>query len=119
MTSFIRLMWLALMGVWLTACSGSQNASKQTAFVEYIGHASFRFVDGYERAVVVDPYNSRIWVEHRYPAGLSADAVLVTHPHYDHDATYYFDDAEIFRGPGQYEIGAVSYTHLRAHETLR
>ena len=110
MTSFIRLIWLALMGVWLTACSGSQNASKQTAFVEYIGHASFRFVDGSKKAVVVDPYNSRIWVEHRYPAGLSADAVLVTHPHYDHDATYYFDDAEIFRGPGQYKIGDIQIT---------
>ena len=68
MTSFIRLIWLALMGVWLTACSGSQNASKETAFVEYIGHASFRFVDGSKNCLLYTSPSPRDLSTSRMPS---------------------------------------------------
>ncbi len=122
MRSFIRLMGLALVGAWLSACNNAQtpdatqtpkNAKSTPALdphIEYIGHASFRFADETGKAVVIDPYNSRIWVEHRFPSDVKADAVLVTHPHYDHDATYYLEGAEVYRDPGTYKIGDIQIT---------
>jgi L-ascorbate metabolism protein UlaG (beta-lactamase superfamily) len=53
--------------------------------IEYVAHACFRLEAGGKR-VVIDPYASRVWLGYDFPAELEADLVLVTHPHYDHDA---------------------------------
>jgi L-ascorbate metabolism protein UlaG (beta-lactamase superfamily) len=54
--------------------------------VEYIGHAAFlmRAEDGTE--LLIDPYASRVWLGYDWPDGIEPDAILITHPHYDHDA---------------------------------
>ncbi len=78
--------------------------------IEYIGHASFVIESPTGVRIVIDPFNSNRWLGFRYPesVGKPADAVLVTHPHYDHDASYYWGDSvPVFREPGEYRVGDV------------
>jgi len=78
--------------------------------VEYIGHASFVVESPAGVRVVLDPFNSNRWLGYRYPDSVEADVVLVTHPHYDHDASYYWGDSvPVFREPGEYRVGDVSF----------
>ncbi len=61
--------------------------------------------------MVIDPYNGYRWLGYSFPEGIRADAVLVSHPHYDHDASYYFPpDVPVFRRPGSYQIGDLRIT---------
>jgi L-ascorbate metabolism protein UlaG (beta-lactamase superfamily) len=76
--------------------------------LEYIGHASFVIESPAGVRLVVDPFSSIRWLGYRYPHDVVASAVLVTHPHYDHDASYYWGDSvPVFRGPGRYRLGDV------------
>lgn len=76
--------------------------------VEYIGHACFAFTSPQGVRVVIDPFNSARWLGYHFPDGVEADAVLVTHPHYDHDASdKWGDSVPVFREPGQYAVGDV------------
>jgi len=75
--------------------------------IEYIGHASFVIESPGGVRIVIDPFNSNRWLGFRYP-DVEADVVLVTHPHYDHDASYYWGDSvPVFREPGEYQVGDV------------
>ena len=75
--------------------------------IEYIGHASFVIESPGGVRIVIDPFNSNRWLGFRYP-DVEADVVLVTHPHYDHDASYYWSDSvPVFREPGEYQVGDV------------
>lgn len=76
--------------------------------LEYIAHASFVVQSPTGVRVAIDPFNSERWLGYSYPADPKADAVLVTHPHYDHDASYYFPSGTpVFRRPGRYAVGDV------------
>ncbi len=78
--------------------------------IEYIGHASFVIESPQGVRVVIDPFNSNRWLGYRYPASVEADVVLVTHPHYDHDASYYWGSSvPVFREPSSYGVGDVSF----------
>jgi len=80
----------------LAACGGDHagdpDSSPQAAApapgieIEYIAHASFRLrtADGPE--LLIDPYASQVWLGYDWPEGIDPDAILITHPHYDHDA---------------------------------
>jgi len=72
--------------------------------LEYIAHASFVLEATNGQRLIIDPYNSERWLGYTFPESVSADYVLVTHPHYDHDASYYFR-APVFREPGEYTLG--------------
>jgi len=85
--------------------------------IEYVAHASFRLraADGTE--LLIDPYASRVWLGYDWPNGILPNAVLITHPHYDHDAGRYrdmpFPWAEaipIVDGPGTYQFGDFTVT---------
>src|SRR5947209_8542304 len=54
--------------------------------IEYIAHACFRIHSPGGARLLIDPFASRVWIGYDFPPRLSADAVLITHPHYDHDA---------------------------------
>lgn len=76
--------------------------------VEYIGHASFVIESPDGVRIVIDPFNSNRWLGFRYPESVDTDVVVVTHPHYDHDASYYWGDSvPVFREPGEYQVGDV------------
>ncbi len=83
--------------------------------VEYIAHASFllRAEDGTE--LLIDPYASRVWLGYDWPEGVQPDAILITHPHYDHDAGRFrgmpfpWDDTmPLVDAPGDFAFGAFS-----------
>jgi L-ascorbate metabolism protein UlaG (beta-lactamase superfamily) len=77
--------------------------------IEYIAHASFVIESPGGTRIVIDPFNGNIWLGYSFPTGIEADAVLVSHPHYDHDATYYFaNGTAVVRRPGEYRIGDVT-----------
>lgn len=93
------------------------DASAPGIEVEYIAHASFllRAPDGTE--LLIDPYASRVWLGYDWPEGIEPDAVLITHPHYDHDAGRYRDmpfpwDASVavVDEPGTFTFGDFTVT---------
>ena len=89
--------------------------TKESIKIEYIAHASFRIHSPAGQRIIVDPYGSQIWLGYNYPKGLKADAVLITHPHYDHDGgtsrggSFPFPKTmRVLRDPGQYAIGDIA-----------
>lgn len=92
----------------LSASRGAATQGASAPVLEYIAHASFVVQSASGTRVVVDPFNSERWLGYTFPPGLQADAVLVSHPHYDHDASYYFPaGTPVFRRPGRYAIGDI------------
>lgn len=82
--------------------------------IEYLAHAAFRIESPEGHHVLIDPFASRVWLSYDWPAGVETDAVLITHPHYDHDAgqrrghAFPWDSAvAVFRDPGRYTIGDI------------
>lgn len=89
--------------------------------VEYIAHACFRVHSAGGKRVVIDPYASRAdFVRYDFPDWLTADAVLITHPHYDHDAgesigrTFPWEPrVPVLRTPGDYAVGDIKIQGIR------
>jgi len=82
--------------------------------IEYIGHASFRFHSPGGHRVIIDPYASKVWIHYSYPPGLETEAVIMTHPHYDHDAGLrmgrpfpWGDEVRRIGGPGSQQVGDI------------
>jgi L-ascorbate metabolism protein UlaG (beta-lactamase superfamily) len=81
--------------------------------IEYVAHACFVIESPGGARALVDPYNGTRWLGYSFPVGLAADAVLVSHPHYDHDASYYAPArAPVLRAPGSYAIGDLRVTGI-------
>jgi len=55
------------------------------ATIEYFAHACFRVTSPSGKQVLIDPYASRVWLGYDFPPDVRADAILISHPHYDHD----------------------------------
>jgi len=88
----------------LLAALGSLSAAEPIA-IEYVAHAAFLIHSPSGATVALDPYNSNRWLGYSFPRNLDADAVLVTHPHYDHDADYQFPaSVPRYRLPGRYSV---------------
>ncbi len=110
----MRIALSALAAIVLTAPLAAQPVT-----VEYIAHAAFVVHSPLGAAVAIDPYNSNRWLGYRYPDNVSADAVLVTHPHYDHDADYHFGpDTPVFRAPGEYSVGDIHILGVEGRHAL-
>ena len=81
--------------------------------IEYVAHASFVVESPGGVRALVDPYNGTRWLGYSFPARLDADVVLVSHPHYDHDASYYAPaQAPVLRAPGAYAFSDLSVTGI-------
>jgi hypothetical protein len=76
---------LTLAAACLLASAGTGRAQ---VTLEYIAHAAF-VIEADGTRLVIDPYNGARWLGYEFPEGVEADAVAITHPHYDHDAGYY------------------------------
>jgi L-ascorbate metabolism protein UlaG (beta-lactamase superfamily) len=85
--------------------------------IEYIAHASFllRAPDGTE--LLIDPFASRVWLGYDWPEGIDPDGILITHPHYDHDAGRYrvmpfpwAADVPVMDSPGSQTFGDFTVT---------
>ncbi len=109
-------------GLLLAACSGADSDSTAAAThaeepavtIEYIGHASFVIDSPEGDRVLIDPYASRVWLGYDFPEGVTADGVLVTHPHYDHDAGVFrgadfpWPDLTPISEPGNHTVGSIN-----------
>jgi L-ascorbate metabolism protein UlaG (beta-lactamase superfamily) len=87
--------------------------------IEYVAHASFVIRSAAGTAILVDPYASQVWLGYDFPVGIKPDAVLITHPHTDHDGgrsrglpVPWGGEALVIDGPGSYEIGDVRVTAI-------
>lgn len=85
--------------------------------IEYIAHASFRITSPDGTQIIIDPYASDVWIGYEYPKNLKADALVITHPHYDHDGGAYrglampWDDTpKQYRQIGTYQLGDMTLT---------
>jgi len=89
--------------------------------IEYIAHSCFRIHSPKGTRILIDPYASRVWLGYDFPSSLAADAILITHPHYDHDADTlvghqpppWASDVRVLRDPGSYKLGDVTVTGIR------
>jgi L-ascorbate metabolism protein UlaG (beta-lactamase superfamily) len=82
--------------------------------IRYIGHACFCLTSPGGTRLVLDPYNSHVWLGYRFPETIEADAVLVSHPHFDHDAHYYIRGfPAVFRNAGRFTFGDVRMEGVR------
>lgn len=89
--------------------------------IEYIAHSCFRIHTVGGARLLIDPFASRMWLGYDFPPTLAADAVLVTHPHYDHDADAssglrpvpWAPDVRLMRDPGSYKVADVTITGVR------
>jgi len=95
---------------------GAQGATREggTVTIEYIAHACFRLTSPAGRQVLIDPYASRVWLGYDFPPNIHADAVLISHPHYDHDAgeamkrrVPWTTNTLVLRQPGTNQIGDI------------
>ena len=74
-----------------------------------------RAADGTE--LLIDPYASRTWLGYDWPEGIQPDAILITHPHYDHDAGRFRElpfpwgaDVPVVDDPGAHTFGDFTVT---------
>ena len=89
--------------------------------IEYIAHSCFRIHTAGGARLLIDPFASRVWLGYDFPRRLAADAVLITHPHYDHDADTlighqpppWTPDVRVLRDPGAYKVSDVTITGIR------
>jgi L-ascorbate metabolism protein UlaG (beta-lactamase superfamily) len=68
-----------------TTCGQPVANQTSTVTIEYIAHACFRLTSPSGKQILIDPYASRVWIGYDFPADMRADAILISHPHYDHD----------------------------------
>src|SRR5437870_12315135 len=97
----------------VTAEAAAQHDRSIT--IEYIAHACFRVTSPSGKQVLIDPYASRVWIGYDFPTGIRADAVLISHPHYDHDGgeamkhkVPWSGDTLVLRQPGTNQIGDIT-----------
>jgi len=89
--------------------------------IEYIAHSCFRIHTAGGTRLLIDPFASRVWLGYDFPHKLAADAVLITHPHYDHDADVligrqpppWTPDVRVMRDPGAYRVSAAAIRGIR------
>lgn len=88
--------------------------------IEYIAHSCFRIHTAAGLRILIDPFASHLWLGYDFPATVAADAVLITHPHYDHDADVLIGhqpppwtaDLRVLRDPGAYTLSGVRVTGI-------
>ncbi|HXH41841.1 MAG TPA: MBL fold metallo-hydrolase [Thermoanaerobaculia bacterium] len=89
--------------------------------IEYIAHSCFRIHTAGGARLLIDPFASRVWLGYDFPRKLAADAILITHPHYDHDADVlignqpppWTSDVRVLRDPGAYNVSGIPITGIR------
>jgi len=74
--------------------------------IVYLGHASFK-LKGKKSVVVTDPYGEV--VGYKFPPGIEADIVTISHAHEDHNQTGRVSGSPfVVDTAGEYEVGGVS-----------
>jgi L-ascorbate metabolism protein UlaG (beta-lactamase superfamily) len=88
--------------------------------IESIAHACFRIHSAGGSRILIDPYASRVWLGYDFPDELTSDAILITHPHFDHDGGEFIGrevpwtpEVRVLRDPETYTVGDFHITGIR------
>lgn len=88
--------------------------------IESIAHACFRIHSAGGSRILIDPYASRVWLGYDFPEELATDALLITHPHFDHDGGEFIGrtvpwtpEVRVLRDPGNYTVADSNITGIR------
>jgi L-ascorbate metabolism protein UlaG (beta-lactamase superfamily) len=72
------------------------------------------------RRILIDPYASRVWLGYDLPEELATDAILITHPHFDHDGGEFIGrkvpwtpEVRVVRDPETHTVGDFRITGIR------
>ena len=86
--------------------------------IEYLGHSCFKLTESTGTSVICDPYSSEIGYEMR---ATTADAVTVSHGHYDHNAVGNIGgNPVIIDSERNYELAGVEINSIKSfHDSLR
>ncbi|HIR99382.1 MAG TPA: MBL fold metallo-hydrolase [Candidatus Coproplasma avistercoris] len=80
--------------------------------IRYLGHSSFQLIESTGTTIVTDPYSSSLGSE--MPA-VTADAVTVSHHHYDHDSVERVGGKPlVIDKEGSYELDGVDINSIRS-----
>ena len=84
--------------------------------IQYLGHSCFKLTESTGTTVVTDPYGD-IGID--LPDDLAADAVTISHAHYDHNnVNAVKGNPNVFRKEGYYELGGVDVTGIKSYHDL-
>lgn len=84
--------------------------------IQYLGHSCFKLTESTGTTVVTDPYGD-IGID--LPDDLEADAVTVSHAHYDHNnVNAVKGNPNVFRKEGFYELGGVDVAGIKSYHDL-
>ena len=88
--------------------------------IESIAHACFRIHSAGGSRILIDPYASRVWLGYDFPEELATDAILITHPHFDHDGGEFIGrkvpwtpEVRVLRDPETYTVDEFHITGIR------
>lgn len=86
--------------------------------IEYLGHSCFKLTESTGTSIVCDPYSDEIGYAMRK---VSANAVTVSHGHYDHNAVQNVDGAPLLIDGGQNNgLAGVEINSIKSfHDTSR
>lgn len=85
--------------------------------IQYLGHSCFRLIESTGTTIITDPYKG---IGYELPKGLKADAVTVSHGHYDHNNTGVIGGyPRIIDKEGFYELPGVGITGIKSYHDDR
>ena len=84
--------------------------------IQYLGHSCFKLTESTGASVITDPYQS---VGYELPDGITANAVTVSHDHYDHNnGPAIGGKPKILREEGCFDLDGVEITGIKSyHDT--
>ena len=84
--------------------------------IQYLGHSCFKLTESTGTTIIADPHKN---IGYELPEDLTADAVTISHHHYDHDnASAVKGCKTIIDGEGFYELPGVEITGIKSyHDT--
>ena len=80
--------------------------------ITYLGHSCFILQSQSGTTIITDPYTK---VGYELPSGLSADAVTVSHGHFDHNYTQAIQSNVIISTVGAHTVNEVEITGLESY----
>ena len=81
--------------------------------IQYLGHSCFRLIESTGTTIITDPYKE---IGYELPKGLKADAVTVSHGHFDHNnAGIIGGHPRIIDKEGFYQLPGVGITGIKSY----